>query len=84
MNTNTKYKNNLFLSHKTICLKNKNALKTILERRFFLDFMHFFCSTQFDTKILQNVVKYIKESDIYERTISKISANDKRIIEDTN
>nr|DAR07049.1 MAG TPA: hypothetical protein [Caudoviricetes sp.] len=29
------------MSHKTIFLKNKNALETIYLRRFFLDFTHF-------------------------------------------
>nr|DAF14888.1 MAG TPA: hypothetical protein [Caudoviricetes sp.] len=43
------------MSHITCCLKNKNALKSILERRFFLDFTQF-RSTSFDTNILLNVV----------------------------
>ena len=76
MNTNTKYKNSLFLSHKTIFIKNKNALKSILERRFFLDFTHFFVrhgSTQIFYKMCYNELRrVIKMKEYFEKSLQRI------------
>lgn len=85
MNTNTKYKNSLFLSHKTICLKNKNALKSILERRFSFDFTQFssrHSSTQIFYKICYNEsrrVMYMKE--LYQKSLQMIKELSKILTE---
>nr|DAY88733.1 MAG TPA: hypothetical protein [Caudoviricetes sp.] len=73
------------MSHKTIFIKNKNALKTIYLRRFFLDFMHFssrHSSTQIFYKMWYNKsrrVIYMKE--LYQKSLQMIKELSKILTE---
>lgn len=84
-NKKKKTSNSLFLSHKTIFIKNKNALKTIYLRRFFLDFMHFssrHSSTQIFYKMWYNKsrrVIYMKE--LYQKSLQMIKELSKILTE---
>nr|DAP14854.1 MAG TPA: hypothetical protein [Caudoviricetes sp.] len=73
------------MRHITCCLKNKNALKSILKRRFFLNYTHFFVrhsSTQIFYKMCYNELRrviYMKE--LYQKSLQMIKELSKILTE---